>query len=276
MGKKIEQRSSEQDYVITVNGIRTHIVEAGTGPSLVLVHGLGGPLMWQKVIEPLSKTSRVIVIDLPGWGDSNGPDEMFTTTQYADFLIQCFDALSIHKAALMGISYGGQIAAVATQRFPSRIHKLILIASTGLERRHLLNNNFIWLICSMFINVVVLHSEWLMCLLARRSFFDIRTRPLDLCSKFYQQISHRGKRDAWLNAIRNIYTEGDFSERLSEIKIPTLIIWGEGDKTVFPSSGEKIHRQIPNSQLTMFSQCAHSVPLEKPDDLCKWVVSFLQ
>src|SRR5882672_8671227 len=58
------------DKNMIVDGIRTGFREAGSGTPLVLVHGLGGPLMWQRVVEPLSRNFHVIAIDLPGFGES--------------------------------------------------------------------------------------------------------------------------------------------------------------------------------------------------------------
>ncbi len=276
MDEKVVKHSGTQERFIIVDGILTHIIEAGTGEPLVLVHGLGGPLMWQKIVKPLSKNFRVIVIDLPGFGDSDCPSSPFSSKMYAGFLIHCFDALSIQQSSVMGISYGGQIAVLTAQIYPARINKLILVASTGFKQSYLLKHKFVWQACSLIIDALILQSEWLMCLLARRSFFDIRSRPPDLCKKFYCQLQQNGKREAWLNVLRNIYTEESFENRLSAMSMPTLIVWGSEDKTINASSGKRFHQHILNSQVVMFSQCAHSVPLEKPDELCKGVISFTQ
>src|SRR5512141_1006760 len=92
-----------------IDGIRTHLVQRGEGETLVLLHGLGGPLMWDRVLEPLSHHFSVLVVDLPGFGDSDVPPLPFTTRQYCEFLLHLFDELRVGRATLVGHSYGGQI-----------------------------------------------------------------------------------------------------------------------------------------------------------------------
>src|SRR5713101_6686113 len=100
-----------REEVIPVDGIRTHVVHAGSGKPLLLLHGLGGPHMWQRVIEPCSTAFHVIAVDLPGFGASECPPSPYSTGRHAEFVVGVLDALSLPAATIAGISYGGQIAA---------------------------------------------------------------------------------------------------------------------------------------------------------------------
>ena len=272
MGGKVKRA----EHFPTVQGIRTHVVESGLGEPLVLVHGLGGPLMWQRVVEPLSDHFHVIVADLPGWGDSECPREPFSTEMHADFLIQLLDALEVKKAILAGISYGSQVSIEAAYRAPGRIEKLILICSTGLSGTgRVFENDILWSVISRIAKFTVLQSRSLTCFFGRRAFYDVRTRPLDLCEEFYRQLSQSGKRDAWLNGLRNTLVPGvAFERELLQIEIPTLIVWGENDRTVPVSVAKRFQNCLAGSALKVLSECAHSVPLEKPDELCGAIVDF--
>ena len=272
MGWKVKRA----EHFLTVRGLRTHVVESGVGEPLVLVHGLSGPLMWQRVVEPLSDHFHVIVVDLPGWGDSECSRQRFSAKMYSDFLIQLLDILEVKKAILAGISYGGQISVEAAYQAPGRIEKLILICSTGLSgRNRLLENDISWWIISRTAKCTVLRSRSLMCLLARRSFYDTGTRPRDLCEQFSRQLSQIGKRDAWLNGLRNTLVPGvAFERELLQIRIPTLIIWGENDRTIPVGIAKRFEDSLPDSTLKVFSKCAHSVPLEKPEELCEAIIDF--
>ena len=266
----------EEKYLI-VDGIRTHLRMGGAGYPLVLVHGLGGPSMWQRVIEPLSKQFHAIVIDLPGFGESDCAPKEFSTDEYADFLYHTIEALGIEKAAIAGISYGGQIAATFAARYADRLEKLILIASTGFVKlRFLFRSRRLWDMFSTVVKHTILHSQLLICLFGRFSFYNVGSRPSDLCEEFYRQLSQDGKREAWLNAIKSIYAgQKHFSSTLTSLRCSTLIIWGEDDKTVPAKFASEFQQRIPHSRLRTFAACAHSVPLEKPTELCEALFSFI-
>ncbi len=265
-------------HFIVVGGIRTHIAESGAGNPLVLIHGLGGPLMWQRVIDPLANQFHVIVLDLPGWGESECPPLPYSTCMYADFCVRLLDHLGLQKAMLVGISYGGQIAATAVGRNPDKIETLVLICSTGLSAEsRLLRFKSFWPTFSAIAKTTALRNKSLMCMLARRSFHDIRSRPPDLCEEFFRQLSRPGKREAWLNGLRNVYSPDDtFQTDLSLIRVPTLIVWGENDRTVPKDAATQFHQNIPNSTLKFFAECGHSVPLEKPKELSETIIEFSQ
>ena len=115
---------------VAVKGIRTHVTSGGSGTSLVLVHGLGGPLVWQRVFEPLAKEFAFCSIDLPGFGETDCPSHSFSSRDYVFFLHQFLQQQGVQSAILVGVSYGGQIAAEYAERFPELVEKLVLISST--------------------------------------------------------------------------------------------------------------------------------------------------
>src|SRR5579862_6255020 len=171
-----------QNHFLQISGIRTHISRLGAGKPLVLVHGLGGPLMWQRVVVPLAQSFDIITIDLPGFGESDSPTHNFSTQEYADFLLATLDRLDIPKATLAGISYGGQICAHFAYKYPVRTERLVLIASTGLMReRFVFKSDVLWFALSKLISATALRSERFLCRSARRSFYNIESRPSDLC-----------------------------------------------------------------------------------------------
>ena len=274
MVPKVE--NGEQTYVI--DGIRTHVTIAGSGKLLVLLHGLGGPLMWQRVTEPLSHSFKVVVIHLPGFGESDSPKKHFSTRMYADFLSRILDELKIQKIFLAGISYGGQIALTFSDAYPDRVEKLILIASTGMDKGVILVRGKISrAILFVFGKYVILQSKFLICLFGRFSFYNLNNRPKDLCEKFYRHLTGDNKRDVWLHAVENIFTEQQETESiLQRLQLYTLIMWGKQDVTLPVRSAYLFQKKIPNSQLIILDECAHSLPLEKSDECCKILTSFIQ
>ena len=265
------------DEYLAVDGIKTHVRFAGNGKPLLLLHGLGGPPMWQRIIKPLSAHNRVIILDLPGFGDSDCPPKSYTTVDYADFIGYVHRMLALPKMSIAGVSYGGQLAASLAALHPEIVEKIIIISGTGLIASNIFfRNRILFDVFSKIAQSTVLRSRMLTCALGRLSFYKKESRPLDLCKEFYRQLSQKGKREAWLNVLRNIYTEKkEFLKIISTLQAPTLILWGEKDKTVSLRYGLQLHNRISNSMFKIFPECAHSLPLEKPEELCEAINSFL-
>ncbi len=259
-----------------VDGIRTHIVRQGAGETLVLLHGLGGPLMWERVLEPLSQHFHVVVVDLPGFGVSDPPPLPFTTEQYCEFLSHLLENLGIGKTIIAGLSYGGQLAVNFVQRHPRRVTKLILVDSSGLlSEQAVFNSAPFWFLFRVAAKHIVLRSRFLLCAFGRLTFYRKASRPQDYCQRLFDQLSAPGKRDAWLNGLRNVFAQTtEFPRLLTAISIPTLILWGAYDRTTRVKYAHIIHRHIPHAQVVIVPESAHSVPLEQPERFVRAVVEF--
>ncbi len=262
---------------LRVDGIQVYFEEFGTGMPLVLVHGLGGRHMWRRLIPALGSSFRVIAVDLPGFGKSENPSGHFTAEMYALFLLRLFDILGLKTVSLCGVSYGGEISLKFSLMFPARTERLVLVSSTGLQgRRVLFSNRVSWSIIGFIAKHIVLRSEMLSCLIAQRSFADISRRPQDLCAVVHQDIMQEGKRDRWLECFREVLSGSGHAVRLRNLNIPVLIAWGREDRTVPLRFGEEFHRLIPGSRFVVFKGCAHSVPLECPEELAAAILGFSQ
>jgi pimeloyl-ACP methyl ester carboxylesterase len=272
----VDKMNSWMESYLTIDGIRTHVTTAGKGKEIVLIHGLGGPLMWQRLVGPLAESFRVTVIDLPGFGDSNPPPFDHSPGEYAAFILHCLDALRCDEVILVGISYGGQIVVHFASCYAERVEKLVLICSTGLMTEpFIMRNDQRWALFSAIIRATVLRSEKLLCALGARSFFRVQNRPPDLCREFYRQLSANGKRKAWCAGFRNSFSDPkEFQTMLDHIESPALIVWGENDRTVPPRYAEEFCAHLKNSHVVRFPECAHSVPLEKPLELCAAISHF--
>ena len=274
----MDKKINIEEKFLLVDGISIHCTTAGKGRPLLLVHGLGGPLMWQRVIEPLSETFHVITVDLPGFGESDCPANDFSSEEYSEVLCHLLDQLNIQQISIAGISYGGQVAIMFAGRYPERIDKLILIANPGMAwGKSLFQNTLFWKFFSTFVKATILRSKILLCFLGSLSFYSLKSRPHDLCKKYFQQLSSPGKRNGLIQAIRNIYTEQDqLLASIKKLRFPVSILWGKQDRTVPVKFAYEFQRLIPNSSLTIFTECAHSAPLEKPAEVCEAIRSFSQ
>ncbi len=271
MGKEVTG-----EYIL-VDGIKTHIFRTGQGKQLLLVHGLGAPQMWQRVLQPLAEAFDVIAIDLPGFGESDCPSEPYPTERYAEFLDHLFSVMNVQKANVVGISYGGQIAATLASRFPERVKNLVLIAATGAQQpRWFASNTMLWMPLSIILKYVVLQNRMMLGVLSRRSYYDLRNRPENLVENFRKQLVDPQKRNVWLNALRcALAPEEDFRESLTTLHHRVLIVWGAKDTSIHVRYAYEYQKLIPQAQVQIIPECAHSVPWERPEELCKAIKDFI-
>ncbi len=117
---------------VLVFGQKIQYVEAGSGPTVILLHGLGGSSqVWNFNIGPLAEKYHVVVPDQIGFGKSDKPLVNYRIRTYVDFLDQFCKQLKIEKATLVGNSMGGWVAAMFTASFPDRVDKLVLVDAAG-------------------------------------------------------------------------------------------------------------------------------------------------
>ena len=115
-----------------VYGMKIHYVEAGSGPTVVLLHGLGGSSPnWAFNTDVLAQKFRVIVPDQIGFGRSDKPFTNYRVATYVDFLDGFLKELKIERAALVGNSMGGWIAAAYTLAHPEKVERLVLVDAAG-------------------------------------------------------------------------------------------------------------------------------------------------
>jgi pimeloyl-ACP methyl ester carboxylesterase len=122
---------------LPVGGRRVNVLELGSGPPVVFVHGLSGS--WQNWLEQLpvfAQDHRVVAFDLPGFGASEMPDWQISISGYARWLDALYDALGIEAAAVVGNSMGGFIGAELAIAFPARVERLVLVSAAGLTVEH--------------------------------------------------------------------------------------------------------------------------------------------
>jgi len=272
------------DRYVRIGGLKVHLHEGGRGTSLLLIHGLGGPLMWQRVLVPLSKRFHVMAVDLPGFGDSDsvsgnaavrdpmGRDSSFKG--YGEFLFEVMEQMEVRNAIVCGISWGGQLAVRFADLHPDRVEKLILICTTGLLCHLRARNAIIRMILPPLLKPV-LRSGFLIDYFSRRSFHNIENRPPDLCRQFRESLRREGRSDAFLGALLDA-AAGDpgFRAKLSRLRIPSLIIWGENDLIAPTKDAHRIGGATSNGAVRILPGCGHSVPLEKPSELVEAIFVF--
>ena len=128
----VEALRTDGQYV-TVEGLRIHYRTAGSGPPLILIHGIGANIFaWRLVFDQLARDYTVFALDLKGHGLSDKPSTGdYSPFGMADLVAQFMDAMAIDSAKIIGLSMGGAIGAALAIRHPSRVERLVLISAAG-------------------------------------------------------------------------------------------------------------------------------------------------
>src|SRR5689334_12545574 len=117
---------------VAVNGFTLHYLEAGQGPALVLLHGLGGDgSRWGPNIEPLARDFHVFALDQIGFGQSDKPLANYHTGMLAEFLVGFLKAVNVPRASLVGNSMGAGVALYTAVHFPEVVDKIVLADGGG-------------------------------------------------------------------------------------------------------------------------------------------------
>lgn len=253
----------------TVFGQKIHYVEAGTGPTVILLHGLGGSTQaWMFNIAPLAEKYHVVVPDQIGFGKSDKPLVNYRIRTYVDFLDQFCKQLKIERASLVGNSMGGWIAAAYTAAFPDRVDKLVLVDAAGYAPPKDLDTR-------SFYGLNPTTREGMKALVAK-VFYN---KAFQTDAAIDQAIAARMTAgDGYtINSITESIIRGEdfLDQTVKTIKNPTLIIWGRQDGLVPLAEGEHFNKDIAGSKLIVFDECGHVPNFEKAGEFNTAVLKFL-
>jgi 4,5:9,10-diseco-3-hydroxy-5,9,17-trioxoandrosta-1(10),2-diene-4-oate hydrolase len=245
----------------------------------VLVHGIGGSLeYWRYTVPSLVDQHRVLAIDLPGCGFSERGPSLPTLAETADLLPGLLDRFGMARASLVGNSLGGLVVLEAALRHPDRVDRLILSNSAGLGREV----NVFWRLAAMrpIGNVLIGFNR----MAARRGwqnlFFDPRGEP-DIVERCRNWVGRPDLTETIVGAARTgVGPRGQKPEivrvnRLGELRMPTLIVWGRQDPIIPVGHGERAHQLIADSRLVVFDNCGHCPQLECPLEFNRVAREFL-
>jgi pimeloyl-ACP methyl ester carboxylesterase len=253
----------------TVFGQKIHYVEAGSGPNVILLHGLGGSSQgWQFNIGPLAEKFHVYVPDQIGFGKSDKPLVNYRIRTYVDFLDQFCKQLKIERATLVGNSMGGWIAAAFTAAFPDRVDKLVLVDAAGYAPPKDFDTRIFFALNPT--------TRDAMKVLVSKVFYNKAFQTDDMIDAAIAARLAAGDGFTIKSITESIIRGEDFlDDTVKTIKRPTLIVWGREDGLTPVSDAERFHKDIAGSKLVVFDQCAHVPNLEKPGEFNAAVIKFL-
>jgi pimeloyl-ACP methyl ester carboxylesterase len=274
-----------EEWQIELHGRRVIYRIAGSGPPVVLIHGmLNSSSHWQAVAASLAHEHTVVAPDLIGHGDSAAPRGDYSLGAHAASIRDLLAAIGIERATIVGHSLGGGVAMQFFYQFPQRVERLVLISSGGLghEVSPMLRTAALpgtSLLLSLTISPRVVGALYGLgsSLRERGVGGGLYVQALARALRPLQSADARG---AFLHTLRSVIDvrgqRVSATDRLYLLEsIPTLILWGERDHTIPIAHGRSAHAAIPGSSFRTIPAAAHFPHLEAPGELSSIMREFI-
>jgi pimeloyl-ACP methyl ester carboxylesterase len=258
-----------QSKWITVSGYKVHYYAIGpeNGKPMVLVHGLGGNAAeWHNLMPYLAYAGfRVYAPDLAGYGKSEQPaDFSYSVADEANIVLGFMDTLELKQVDLGGVSMGGWIAQLIAAHHPERVQRLMLFDSVGLH----------------------IFPDWDTHLFTPQNpaQLDALTHllvpnPPRIPGFVARDMVRISNRNAWViqRALNTMWTGHDATDDLlPQLKMPVLLVWGDQDRIVSFTQGQKMHQLIPQSRLEIIPGCGHLAHVQCADRIGPILQNFLR
>jgi pimeloyl-ACP methyl ester carboxylesterase len=271
---------------IVLHGHRVFYRSAGSGPVLVLVHGITSTsATWANVLPYLAEQFTVIAPDLLGHGESAKPRGDYSLGAYASGIRDLLVALGHRRATFVGHSLGGGVAMQLAYQFPEHCDRLVLVSSGGLGREIgvLLRAATLpgsELVLPLLVNGPLLGAGRALGRLLGHVGLRVHT-DVGEALRGHASLSDSEARSAFLHTLRTIVDPRgqrvDASDRLYLAQaIPFLIVWGERDPIIPVEHARAAHRQVPGSQLEIFPDAGHFPHLDDPLRFVRLLTDFMR
>jgi pimeloyl-ACP methyl ester carboxylesterase len=247
----------------------------GKGPPVVLLHaGVSDSRLWEPQLDSFTQSHTVLRVDLPGFG--NSPLET-DPVSFRGAVRDAMDAEGIDRAALVGVSLGGNTALQLTLDSPERVTALVLVGAglPGHEWSEEVTSFFAAeeealergdLEAAVDANL----RAWLAG--PRRALEDIDAAQRELVGEMQKQAfrQQKGHED-----VRMLRLDPPESERLAEVKVPTLVVTGDEDVADIHRVADRLATEIPGAERATIAGAAHLPSLERPEEFDRIVLGFL-
>ena len=235
-------------------------IDEGKGESLVLLHGLFGALSnWQDVIGRFSSSYRVIIPLMPIY---TMPVKEAGLEKLNEFMEAFVAFMELEKMNLVGNSLGGHVGLIYTLRNQEKVRRLILTGSSGLFEDGM-GGSYPRRGSYDYVSERVAYT-----------FYDPKTATKGLIDEVFETTKSIPKCLRIVGLAKSAQ-RNNMAEEITDIKVPTLLIWGLNDTITPPMVAHEFNRLIPNSTLRFVDKCAHAPMMEQPERFNQLLEEFL-
>lgn len=262
--------------------VRIAVREYGSGPPLLLVHGMGtAGYSWRYMLEPLGRRFRLVIPDLPGAGDSDCPDLYLGAGVQAKTIVRLIDALGLRGRPVIGNSMGGYLCMRAALLDPGALGRLVNLHSPGVPtfKMHALR----WALR-------LLPSWRILDWLIRRDperwihnnvhYWDETLKSREEHREFARPLRERAGRRTYYRQLRDTLDTRDMKRFVRELRatrfpIPLLLVYAPADPIVPPVVGDRLRALVPTSEFVRLDHGSHFAHVDAPELFLAAVDRFL-
>jgi pimeloyl-ACP methyl ester carboxylesterase len=284
-GRKPDDASAIRKDEIVLNRRRVAYRTGGSGPLLVLIHGItSNSATWDRVLPRLARRYTVLAPDLLGHGRSDKLRGDYSVGAHANTVRDLLDALGHRSATFVGHSLGGGVALQLAYQYPERVERLVLVAPGGFGRE-----------VTLLLRAASLPGSGpVLALAASRPVVEAGTllagglgrlgvhgsTDLEELGRAYALLADRGSRRAFIHTLRSVVDhEGQRVSALDRVAVikdfPSLIVWGQHDRILPAHQGERIHREVPHTHLSIFKHAGHFPHRDDPAKFVRALDAFV-
>jgi len=259
---------------VEIYGQKIHYIEAGSGPTVILLHGLGGDATnWAATIPALQSKYHVYVPDQIGFGQSDKPIMNYRVATLVEFLDQFYKKLGIEKATVVGNSLGGWTAASFAISHPGKVDKLVLVSAAGYTSKRWGGPELTKDLYSVLNPATTADLKRAMSAV----FYNKAIITDQAVEMFFTNKLKKGD-SLTINAFIDSVLRGEdfIDDQVKTIKAPTLVIWGREDGLTPLAMGEAFAQDITGAQKVIIEKCGHVAQIEKPAEFNAALLKFLE
>lgn len=246
---------------VVVDNLLTTYDKTGKGPLILMLHGWGDSgRTFRQVSNLLKKNFTLLTIDLPGFGQTEIPPDVWNLDSYAEFVQHFLDKIAAKPRAIVAHSNGGAVAIRGLAQGTLQADRLILIGSAGIRDRQNIRRFLLKIIAK--VGKVV--TFWL----PSRHKKALQKRLYGAAGSDMLAVPH-------LQETFKITVRQDIQKDAKRLHIPTLLIYGESDRATPPLYGEIFKKLIPKSRLEVVKDSEHFVHHDQPEKVVHLIKDFL-
>ncbi len=232
--------------IVNIDGLNINYIVEGEGSPVVVLHGWGANIETViPIVNVLKSSHQVYAIDLPGFGKSDEPHDVFGSFEYAEIVKKFIDHFNLEKISLIGHSFGGKLSIIISSTYKDYVDKLVLIDSAGLIPKRTLSYH------------IKVKSYKLAKKLYRLFFFwKKESEVAEIINRRFGSDDYKNSSGIMRKILVKVVNE-DLSNLLSEIECPTLLIWGDLDDATPLYQAKIMEEKINNSGLVVLEGTGH-------------------
>jgi len=237
--------------------------------TVVLLHGLGASIERWAGLWPLLKDYNVVIPDLIGFGYSDKPLVEYTLDFFIEFLEEFFDTLGIINPIIIGSSFSGQLVLEYSLRHRDFFEKIILVSPAGtIERPTYVLSHYIF--SGIYPTVENVQTAFQM--MANNPHYQVDENTI---KDFINRMKLPNSKYALISTLLAMRRDRTLQQRLGEIQIPTLVIWGSEDTTI-PVENIEYFKQMPDVKTHIMKGCGHTPYVESPNEFYEIIKKFIE